>query len=266
MPVLEAFGLRVTAGRSATSPVLLDGLDLSLMSGEILGLTGESGAGKTVTALTLCGLLSPPLHWVGGRILLDGRTLLHGDRKAWRGLWGSVIFLIFQSPGAALNPGLKVGMQIREALVEGKGLSAGEADRKTRHLLDEVGLPLESGGFYPDQLSGGMRQRVLIAIALGLSPKVIVADEPTSGLDSICQAEILDLMKRLPSECGSGMILISHDLGVLSHTADRLGVLHRGRLVEMEPTQSLLHAPRHPQTRRLVANLTTYGGTAFCWK
>jgi ABC-type glutathione transport system ATPase component len=269
MPVLETFDLRVTVGGAESPPVLLDDFSLSLNSGEIVGITGISGAGKTVTALTLCGLLSPPMHWVGGRIILNGCTIVPRDPKAWRGHRGAGIFLIFQSPGAALNPGLRVGLQIKEALVEGKGLSVVEADRMIQRLLGEVGLPPGAGAFYPDQLSGGMRQRVLIAIALGLSPRVIVADEPTSGLDPIHQAEILDLMRRLPSACGSGMILISHDLGVLSRVADRIGVIHRGCLVEMEPTRTLLCAPRHPRTRRLVESLWAlheYGGNHLCWK
>lgn len=256
MPALEALNLQIMAGAPPLGPLLLDDLSLTLAQGEILGLTGASGAGKTVTALTLCGLLPPPLRWTGGKIVLNGGVIHPGDAKAWQKIRGADIFLIFQSPSAALNPGLRVDVQIREALVECRGLTMEEAGRKIRCLLTEVGIPPEAGRLFPDQLSGGMRQRVLIAIALGLSPGVIVADEPTSGLDPIHRSEILELMQRLPSVCGSGMILISHDLGMLSHVADRIGVIHRGRLVELEPAAALLRTPRHPATRRLVDSLS----------
>ncbi len=250
--VMEACNLRVITGRLNNQIVLIDDLSLFLKPGEILGLTGESGAGKSLTALAMCGLLLPPVRWLKGEINLCGKKIVPENPKAWADLRGKDIFLIFQSPASALNPNLKIGIQIREALVEVNGLSVKEADKMISRLLVGVGLSLSAGSSYPYQLSGGMRQRVLLAIAIGLKPQVVVADEPTSGLDPIHQAAILDLLKTLTKDHGSGLILISHDLRVLSRMADRIGVLHKGRLVEVNPSQDILQFPKHQQTMRLV--------------
>ena len=256
MTILTAKGIHVSVSGCQGEISLLRDFSLSLDAGEILGLTGPSGAGKSLAALALCGLLDPPLVWTAGRIVLDGQVMTPWNPQCWKGRRGRGIFLIFQSPGSALNPSLKIATQMGEALTLVRGLPAAEARTEVRRLLKEVGLPADTGDDYPFQLSGGMRQRVMIAIALGLRPKVVVADEPTSGLDPIFQSEVLRAMRRLPEELGTALVILSHDLRLFGRLAHRIGVLHGGRLVELEETEKLLRAPGHPWTRRMIESLT----------
>ena len=255
MKILTAERIKVERKDVKDGTTLLHDLSFSLESGEILGLTGPSGAGKSLTALALCGLLDPPLAWTDGCIVIDGRVIAPNRPRCWNSQRGRGIFLIFQSPASALNPGLTIGTQISEALRAGLNLTAPEADGEVRRLLSQVDLPADTAEHYPFQLSGGMRQRVLIAIALGLRPKVVVADEPTSGLDPIRQAEIIHALRRLPDDLGTGLVILSHDLRLFGRIADRVGVLYQGSLVELAPTRQLLRRPGHPWTCSMVKSL-----------
>lgn len=220
-----------------------------------MGLTGPSGAGKSTLAFTLTGLLPAPLEWRRGEIRIGRHRLAPGHERLWDAVRGRDILLLFQSAGMALHPQITVGRQVSEALEEVRGLTRRESRREAARRLDEVGLPSFAVHAYPYQLSGGMRQRVLIAIALGLGCRLLVADEPTSGLDPIVRAEVLTLLLEAVRTLNAGLILISHDLRLLRGTVDTLAVLEEGALVETGPADRLLSAPQHPQTRRLVEAL-----------
>ncbi len=255
MAILTAERLTVQRIDGSAGALLLNDFSISLESGETVGLTGPSGAGKSLTALTLCGLLDPPLAWTAGRILIDGQIIAPARPRSWDRHRGKGIFLIFQSPASALNPRIKIGTQIIEALKAVRNLTAIEANEEARSLLHRVDLPADTVARYPFQLSGGMRQRVLVAIALGLRPKVVVADEPTSGLDPVRQAEVMTVLRRLPDELGTGLVILSHDIRLFDRIANRVGVLYEGRLVELNATHELLRRPRHPWTRAMVESL-----------
>ncbi|MBI3490721.1 MAG: ABC transporter ATP-binding protein [Acidobacteria bacterium] len=235
----------------------VDDVSFEIRAGETLGLVGESGSGKSVTAVSIMRLVQPPGRIAGGRLLFKGRDLLTLDERAMRGVRGADISLIFQEPMTALNPVFTIGDQIAEALrVHGRA-SRSEASAKAVELLEAVQIPDAASRVrdYPHQLSGGMRQRVLIAIALACRPALVMADEPTTALDVTIQAQILDLLRDMKSQFHLSLLLITHDLGVIAETADRVAVMYAGRIVETGPVRAILQDPLHPYTRGLLASI-----------
>jgi peptide/nickel transport system ATP-binding protein len=257
MTVLQVEGLRTHFMTRAGVVRAVDGVGFSLERGEILGLVGESGSGKTVTGFSLLGLVDPPGRIVEGSIRLNGRELVGLSQRDLRRVRGREIAMIFQDPIATLNPMLTIGQQMEMALSAHERVSARAATDRCAALLARVGIPSARTRLraYPHQFSGGMRQRVAIAIALLHSPAVIVADEPTTALDVSIQAQILDQMRDLARETGTAMIWISHDLAVVSSLATRLLVMYAGRVVEEGPAAEVLRHPRHPYTAGLLASL-----------
>jgi oligopeptide transport system ATP-binding protein len=236
----------------------VNGVSYSLKDGEALGLVGESGCGKSVSALSLMRLIpTPPGKIVDGQVIFDGRDLLKLSDEEIRRIRGNDIAMIFQDPMTSLNPVLTIGRQISEALELHKGMSKSQARERTIELLELVGIPSARSRVddYPHQFSGGMRQRVMIAMALSCDPKVLLADEPTTALDVTIQAQILDLIKRLRSELGMAVILITHDLGVVAGLADKINVMYAGYIVESAPADELFKNPRHPYTLGLLRSI-----------
>ena len=258
-PLLQIDDLTISMGaRSATTgrraPVV-DGLSLSIAAGEVYGLVGESGCGKSVTALSILRLVAqPPGRYDGGRILFGGRDLLTTPPRLMRQIRGAEIGMIFQEPMTSLNPVFTVGDQISESLGLHRHLRGAAAREEAIRLLDMVGLPAPARqlGRYPHELSGGQRQRVMIAIALACDPKLLIADEPTTALDVTIQAQILALINRLRAELGMAVLLITHDLGVVSEQCDRVGVMYAGRLIEEDSAERVFRQPRHPYTAGLI--------------
>jgi ABC-type glutathione transport system ATPase component len=232
--------------------VLVEGIDLSLDEGGAVGLTGASGAGKTLTACALCGLLPDPVRVLGGRLEIGGESVDPADRRAFRQRRGRDVFMVFQSPAGALDPISRVGEQIAEALWAVQGWARSAARREAVRLLGSVGLDRAHADRFPHQLSGGERQRVLLAIALALRPRILVADEPTSGLDQTTRDQVLALIGELRELEGTALVVISHDLRVLAGIVDELVVLHGGWQVEAGPVGGLLERPRHPHTAEIV--------------
>jgi peptide/nickel transport system ATP-binding protein len=236
-------------------------------SGETLGLVGESGSGKSVTAFAILRLLQPPGRVAGGRVLFEGRDLLALPEREMRAVRGGRISLIFQEPMTALNPVMRVGDQIAEALTV-HGLTTGSAARdRAVELLAAVRIPdaARRARDYPHQLSGGMRQRVMIAIALACSPPLVIADEPTTALDVTIQAQVLELLRDLKSKYNLAVLLITHDFGVIAEMADRVAVMYKGSIVEQGPVRQILRAPVHDYTRNLLSaipGLAPPGGRA----
>jgi oligopeptide/dipeptide ABC transporter ATP-binding protein len=234
----------------------VDGVDLDLEAGETLGLVGESGCGKSVTALSIIGLVPDPPGRVmpGSSIRLRGEELVGAARPRLRVVRGGEIAMVFQEPMTSLNPVLRVGDQVGEALQEHSGMSRSEALLEAIVLLERVGLPEpgRSSRAYPHQLSGGMRQRAMIAMAISCRPSVLIADEPTTALDVTVQAQILELLASLREEFGMAMLFISHDLTVVAQVADRVAVMYGGRIVEQGPAHALFHRPSHPYTQGLL--------------
>ncbi len=262
-PPLALERLTVTlAGPGGPVAVVRD-LSLAVGRGEALGLVGESGAGKTMTALAAIGLL-PPGAAVSGRVLIGGEDLTALPERARRRLRGGRVAMVFQEPSAALNPVLPIGFQVAEAVRAHRRVSRREARAEALRLLERVALPAARRrlGDYPHRLSGGQRQRVMMAIALAGRPDVLLADEPTTALDVTVQAQILDLLDELRAELGLALVLITHDLGVVARTCDRVAVMYGGRLVEEGPAGRLYHAPAHPYTRALLAAVPRLGRPA----
>jgi oligopeptide/dipeptide ABC transporter ATP-binding protein len=232
-------------------------VSFDVRAGETLCLVGESGSGKSVTALSIMRLVQPPGRIASGSILFRDRDLLRLSEADMRRVRGAEIALIFQEPMTALNPVLTIGSQIAEALIVHGKANRAEAHRRAITLLDAVKLPDPARRVrdYPHQLSGGMRQRVLIAIALACRPALLIADEPTTALDVTIQAEILDLLREMKSQFGLSLLLITHDLGVVAETADRVAVMYAGRIVEESPVRALFRAPKHPYTQGLLASM-----------
>ncbi|MDT8344538.1 MAG: ABC transporter ATP-binding protein [Thermohalobaculum sp.] len=255
--VLRVEGLRTHFETRAGVVKAVDGVSFSLARGEIVGLVGESGSGKTVTGFSLLGLVDRPGRIVEGSIRLNGRELVGLPQRELRRLRGREIAMIFQDPIATLNPMLTIGQQMRMAIEAHERVSARAAAARSVDLLTRVGIPSAPARLnaYPHEFSGGMRQRVAIAIALLHGPGVIVADEPTTALDVSIQAQILTAMRDLAREMGTAMIWISHDLAVVSSLASRLLVMYAGRVVEDGPTAAVLRDPRHPYTRALIGSL-----------
>ena len=255
-PVLEVRGLGVQIRLGHRHLRAIDDVGFHLHPGETLGLVGESGSGKTMTALALMRLLeTPPVEIDRGSVLLDGTNLLALPERAMEDLRGHRISMIFQEPMTALNPVMPVGRQIEEPLQRHLALSRSQARAQAIALLDQVGLPNTLRTAYPHELSGGMRQRVTIAIAIACRPAVLVADEPTTALDVTVQAQILDLLRALQAEMGMAMLLITHDLGVVAEAADRVAVMYAGRVVETAPVASLFRTPLHPYTSGLLRSV-----------
>lgn len=234
----------------------VDDLSFDLAQGETLALVGESGCGKTVTALSILRLLPEPPAEISqdSRVLFDGADLLRTSSRELRRIRGAEIAMIFQEPSTSLNPVLKVGTQIAETLRAHQDMTRKAARDRSVELLELVGIPDASARFdsYPHELSGGMQQRVMIAIALSCNPRVLIADEPTTALDVTVQAEILDLLTDLGRRFGMAMILITHDLGVVAGMTDRIAVMYGGQIVEQATTEELFHRPRHPYTQALL--------------
>jgi len=236
----------------------VDGVDFALWPGETLAIVGESGCGKSVTALSLMRLVpDPPGRIVGGAVRLDGVDLLALDEEAMRDVRGKDVAMIFQEPMTSLNPVLTIGDQIAEVLLVHERLGRGEAARKAIEMLRLVRIPEpeQRAKSYPHQLSGGMRQRAMIAMALACNPKVLIADEPTTALDVTIQAQILTIILELQQKLGTAVILITHDLGVVAETAQRVIVMYAGRKVEEAPVDDLFAHPQHPYTRGLMASI-----------
>jgi ABC-type dipeptide/oligopeptide/nickel transport system ATPase component len=243
----------------------VDDVSFEVGEGETIGLVGESGSGKSVTALSIMRLVQPPGRITRGTVSFRGRELLALPEREMRLVRGAEIALIFQEPMTALNPVFTIGDQLRETLVAHRRVARRDAHARAIELLESVRIPDAAARVndYPHQLSGGMRQRVMIALALACRPKLVIADEPTTALDVTIQAEILDLLRDMRSAFNLSMILITHDLGVIAQTADRVAVMNRGRIVEQAPVRDIFHRPQHPYTRTLLASIpggTTPGG------
>ncbi len=256
-PLLEVRDLTVQFDTDEGTVGAVDAIDLTVRRGEILGLVGESGSGKSVTALAVFRLIRPPGRIAGGSIRFDGRELLALPEEAMRRIRGAQIAMVFQSPRTALNPVLPVGRQIARLYRFHQGCTAAEARRRTLEMLGLVGIPEPErrAGQYAHQLSGGMCQRVMIAMALATSPRLLLADEPTTGLDVSIAAQILDLLRDLGRRTGASIVLITHDLGVVAGLCDRVAVMHAGQLVECADVRTLFREPAHPYTRALVRSI-----------
>ena len=263
-PLLRVEDLSIVIDMGARAFGAVKDVSFSIRRGETYGLVGESGCGKSITALALIGLLKPPIRIGGGRIVFDGREIQDLPAHEMRELRGARISMIFQEPMTALNPVSPVGRQIAEMFVLHKGASWSEANRLAVEALASVKVPAPErrARDYPHQLSGGMRQRVMIAIALACAPDLLLADEPTTALDVTVQAEILELIRDLAAERGTAVLMISHDLGLIANMCARVGVMYAGRLVEERPSQEIFRAPSHPYTKGLVASLPLLGARA----
>ncbi|MEF3115792.1 ABC transporter ATP-binding protein [Streptomyces chrestomyceticus] len=236
----------------------VNGVSYRVGAGETLAVLGESGSGKSVTAQAVLGILdTPPGHVTGGEIFFHGRDLLRMGDEERRGIRGTQLAMIFQDALSALNPVLSVGAQLGEMFEVHRGMSRKEARMRAAELMDRVRIPAARSrvGDYPHQFSGGMRQRIMIAMALALGPDLIIADEPTTALDVTVQAQVMDLLAELQREYAMGLVLITHDLGVVADVADRIAVMYAGRIVETAPVRDLYRAPAHPYTRGLLDSI-----------
>ena len=256
-PLLEVRHLRVEFPTRRGTLVALDDISFDIAPGEILGVVGESGAGKSLTGAAIIGLLDPPGRVAGGEIRFDGRRIDNLPYEAMRKVRGRSIGAIFQDPLTSLDPLYTVGQQLVETIRTHLPMSHAEARQRAMRLLQETGIPAaeERLDQYPHQFSGGMRQRVVIALALAGEPKLIVADEPTTALDVSIQAQVIALLKRLCKEHGAAVMLITHDMGVIAETCDRVAVMYAGRIVEIGPVAAVIHAPSHPYSAGLMGSI-----------
>ncbi|MDE3068192.1 MAG: ABC transporter ATP-binding protein [Verrucomicrobiota bacterium] len=291
MNLLEIKNLKMDFGKDAGALRAIDDVSLAIGEGETVCLVGESGCGKTVTALSIGKLVpTPPAHYVDGEILLNGRDVLKMSSRQLREIRGGVVSYVFQEPGAALNPVFRIGNQIKESLklhrpdlgapgtasarsgmarhragaVPGAPSRRKALDAEVIRLLKLVGIPAPESRLrnYPFEMSGGMQQRVMIAMALASEPKLLVADEPTTALDVTIQAQILDLLSDLKQRLGMAILLITHNLGIVGDMADRVAVMYAGQIVELSPARELLRRPLHPYTRALMASVPKLRGDA----
>ncbi|WP_134495057.1 ABC transporter ATP-binding protein [Microvirga pakistanensis] len=253
-PILEIKGLTTTLANSKAT--VLEDVSFSLQPGEVLGVVGESGSGKSMLALSVMGLLPKVIRRTAGYIILNGEDLTGSPPEHWREKRGRDLAMIFQEPMTALNPVMRVGDQVAEVLRR-RGVPAEKARQETINLFMQVEIPSPEQRVraYPHELSGGMRQRVMIAIALAADPKVLIADEPTTALDVTVQAQILDLLRKLQRERGLSLLFITHDLGVIAEIADRVLVLYAGRVAELASVRKIFDSPQHPYTRALLASI-----------
>ena len=258
LPLLDVSELRTEFRTGAGIVPAVDGISYTVERGETVAIVGESGSGKSVGALSILRLIpDPPGRITGGRVLFDGRDLMELSEEEMRQIRGSDIGMIFQEPMTSLNPVLTIGRQITETIEQHRGVDWAAAQRRAVELLNLVGIadPVRRLKQYPHQLSGGMRQRVMIAIAIACNPKLIIADEPTTALDVTIQAQILELMKELTRRLDVALIIITHNLGVVARYADRVNVMYAGRIVESGPALAVYHAPRHPYTIALLRSV-----------
>ena len=256
-PLLEVRHLRVEFPTRRGTLLALDDISFDIAPGEILGVVGESGAGKSLTGAAIIGLLEPPGRVAGGEIRLDGQRIDNLGADAMRKIRGRRIGAIFQDPLTSLNPLYTVGQQIIETVQVHLGLSLAEARQRAIELLQQTGIPAAEQRIdqYPHQFSGGMRQRVVIALALAAQPELIVADEPTTALDVSIQAQIIALLKQLTQQQGAAVMLVTHDMGVIAEACDRVAVMYAGRIVEIGPVADVIHRPAHPYTAGLMGSI-----------
>ena len=259
--LLDVRGLQTSFHTSDGVVRAVTGVDFHVNRGEVMGLVGESGCGKSVTSLSIMRLIAPPGRIEAGEVLFDGQDLLQLPERRMRELRGERISMIFQQPTSSLNPVFDVGMQLGEVLELHRGLTRRGARARALELLRMVGIPdprrrLEA---FPHELSGGMAQRVMIAMALACEPELLIADEPTTALDVTIQAQILDLMRALQRETNTAMILITHDLGVVAEMCDRVAVMYAGEIVEQTDVATLFESPKHPYTRGLISSVPILG-------
>jgi oligopeptide/dipeptide ABC transporter ATP-binding protein len=254
VPLLTVEGLETQFATAQGVLRAVDGVSFAIDRGEVLGLVGESGCGKSITSLSIMGLVPPPGRVVAGRVLLEGEDLLAKDGEAMRQVRGARIAMVFQEPMTSLNPVFSIGDQVAAAVLAHRGTSRQEAWTRTVEMLQLVQIPsaLQRARDFPHQLSGGLRQRAMIAMALAAGPSLLIADEPTTALDVTIQAQILDLLRRLQVERGMAVLLITHDLGVVAELCHRVAVIYAGRIVEMAPVARLFARPLHPYTRGLL--------------
>lgn len=260
MPFVEIRNLRIEFGRGSKPLGAVDDVSLSLNAGETLCLVGESGSGKSVTALSIARLVpSPPARYAGGEILVEGRDVLKMSKAELREIRGRVVSYVFQEPGATLNPVFRIGAQINESLKLHRPQVA--TDAEIVRLLKLVGIPAPESRArnYPHEMSGGMQQRVMIAMALASQPKLLVADEPTTALDVTIQAQIIELLRDLKQQLGMAILLITHNLGIVGDLADRVAVMYAGQIVETASARELLQRPLHPYTQALMASVPSLG-------
>jgi peptide/nickel transport system ATP-binding protein len=260
--LLEIEHLRIEVPTRRGVLTAVDDISFTIASGEVLGVVGESGAGKSLTGAAIIGLLEPPLRIAGGQVLLDGRRIDDLPYEAMRRIRGKEIGAIFQDPLTSLNPLYTIGQQLVETIRTHLDLGLRAAHERALALLREVGI---SGAeqridHYPHQFSGGMRQRVVIALALAANPRLIIADEPTTALDVSIQAQIIALLKRLCREHGTAIMLVTHDMGVIAETADRVAVMYAGRIVEIGPARTIIAEPHHPYTVGLMQSIPRTAG------
>jgi peptide/nickel transport system ATP-binding protein len=257
MSLLEVDRLRVEFPTRRGTLLALDDISFAIDPGEILGVVGESGAGKSLTGAAIIGLLEPPGRVAGGEIRFEGQRIDNLSREQMRSIRGRRIGAIFQDPLTSLNPLYTIGRQLTETIRTHLPVSEAEARQRAIRLLEETGIPAAEQRIdqYPHQFSGGMRQRVVIALALAAEPKLIVADEPTTALDVSIQAQIISLLKRLCKEHGAAVMLVTHDMGVIAETCDRVAVLYAGRVAEIGPVQDVIHHPAHPYTQGLMGSI-----------
>jgi oligopeptide/dipeptide ABC transporter ATP-binding protein len=260
-PLLEVKGLRTSFYTRDGVVRAVDGIDFHVDRGEIMGLVGESGCGKSVTSLSIMRLIAKPGRIEAGEIIFDGENLLTLPDNRMRGIRGNRISMIFQQPTSSLNPVWNVGRQVEEVLRIHRGMKGGAATARALELLKMVGIPdparrLKS---FPHEMSGGMAQRIMIAMALACEPELLIADEPTTALDVTIQAQILDLMRNLRDETGTAIVLITHDLGVVAEMCDRVAVMYAGEIVEQTDVTTLFRRPRHPYTQGLIGSIPVVG-------
>jgi oligopeptide/dipeptide ABC transporter ATP-binding protein len=263
MPLLEIRNLQIEFGRGANALRAVDGVSLALEAGKTLCLAGESGSGKSVTALSIARLLaSPPAVYAGGEVLLEGRAVLKMKAAELRDIRGGFVSYIFQEPAASLNPVFRIGDQIKEALRLHRPEAA--TDAEVVRLLKLVGIPAPEARRknYPHEMSGGMQQRAMIAMALAPHPKLLVADEPTTALDVTIQAQIIELLAGLQRQLGMAILLITHNLGIVGDIADEVAVMYAGQIVETAPARELLQRPLHPYTQALINSVPSLDGEA----
>ena len=264
-PLLSISDLKVEFATRHGRVTALNGIELDLLPGETLGIVGESGCGKSITALAMMGLIpDPPGRIAGGRIVFDGEDITRADARRLRSLRGADISMIFQEPMTSLNPVFTAGDQIAEVIMLHQSATKAEADRLAVELLRTVGIPEPErrAHSYPHELSGGMRQRIMIAIAISCRPRILIADEPTTALDVTVQAQIFDLMRDIQQQSGVAIMLITHDMGAIAEMADRVAVMYAGRIVEKGSADAILDHPLHPYTRGLIDCIPVLGKEA----
>jgi peptide/nickel transport system ATP-binding protein len=262
-PLLSVRDLKVEFPTRQGLLTAVDGISFDVARGEVLGIVGESGAGKSLTGAAIIRLLEPPGRIAGGEVRLEGERIDDLSPEAFRRVRGKRIGMVFQDPLTSLNPLYTVGRQLIETIRTHDDVTLEAARERAVSLLNEVGIPAAAQRLdaYPHQFSGGMRQRVVISLALAASPLLVIADEPTTALDVSVQAQVISVLKRLCREKGTAVILITHDMGVIAETADRVAVMYAGRIVEMGPARDVIKQPKHPYTKGLMGSIPSVDGT-----